>query len=785
MQQQQVELNQEAYTGNGVKEENFLHDIISKYLPWWPLFVVLIALAIGACWLYFRYATPIYESSASLLIKDQKKGLDDSNLMESLNLFGSKKIVENEIEVIRSRSIAKEVAKNLCLYAPIVQEGRVRDISAYAISPVRIQAQNPDSIKSVSNLPFKYDINTQKVTFNKNTYDLKEWISTPYGTIRFLSNPVFEEGELPKPFHFSLISVKAAASQILGKLQVSASNKQSTVISLRYRDDVPKRAENILNEIIASYNRAAINDKNILAANTLSFVNERLKYVVDELDSVEHNLEKFKTNNRLVDISEQGKQFLENVGFNDQKISDLNMQLAVLKEVEKYVLNKEKKGAIVPSTLGVTDPVLSGLLEQLYGLEGQYEKMKSTTAAGNPLLISVTDQIADIKPRILESIHNQILSTEAGLRDVSNTNSRYSTYLQGLPTKERELLSISRQQSIKNSIYTFLLQKREETALSYSSTVADSRVIDVAETGGSPVSPKRTMVLGLAFAVALAIGIAFVELRELLNRNVMFRSEIEKFTKVPILGEVAFDQSNTALVIAEGKRSFIAEQFRQLRTSLGYLGINSRNKKILITSSISGEGKSFISANMGVSLALVGKKVVIIELDLRKPKLSDAFNVSRTKGISNYFIGDMEAEEIIKNTEVTNLFIIPSGPVPPNPSELILNGRMQDLLAYLETHFDYIIVDTAPTNPVTDAYIISPMCDATLFVIRHGYTPRLYLKNLDDQGKIRSLKNMAIIFNGVKNRGYGNYGYGYGYGYGYTDDTEAKKPKRKKTKTET
>jgi tyrosine-protein kinase Etk/Wzc len=779
--QQQVDLSNEVY--NGGKEENILQDILSKYLPWWPLFIILVALGVGTGWLYLSYATPIYESNASLLIKDQKKGLDDSNIMESLNLFGSKKIVENEIEIIHSRSIAREVVKNLCLYAPIIQQGRVRDIPAYAISPVRVEAKEPDSIRSVGDAVFKYDINTGKIIFEKNAYQIGEWVNSPYGIIRFIANPNFVDGALHKPFHFSLIGMKAASTQLLARLQISASSKQSTVINLKYRDAVPKRGENVLNEVVASYNRAAVNDKNLLASNTLAFVTERLRYVVNELDSVEHNLEKFKTQNRIVDISEQGKQFLATVGLNDQKVTELNMQLAMLNEVEKYVLKKEKKGAIVPSTLGMIDPVLSGLIEQLYALESQYEKMKSNTASGNPLLISLTDQIADIRPRVLESIHSQIRSTEAGLKDINRSSDRFSSILQGIPNKERELLSISRQQSIKNSIYTFLLQKREETALSYASTVADSRIIDVAETGGAPVSPKRTMILGLALAIALLIGIAFVEIREMLNRNVMFRSEIEKLTRVPILGEVAYDQSEKALVIAEGKRSFIAEQFRQLRTSLGYLGINSRKKKIMITSSVSGEGKSFISANLGVSLALIGKKVVIIELDLRKPKLSEAFNVSRSKGISNYFIGDMEAEEIIKNTETANLFIIPSGPVPPNPSELILNGRMLELLAYLELHFDYIIVDTAPINPVTDAYIISPMCDATLFVIRHGYTPRLYLQKLDEQNKIRQLKNMAIIFNGVKNRGYGNYGYGYGYGYGYTDETDTKKPKKAKSKT--
>lgn len=780
--QQQIDLTQESYSAG--KQENFLQDILSKYLPWWPLFVILVGLAVGASLLYLRYTTSIYESNASLLIKDQKKGLDDSNLMESLNLFGSKKIIENEIEIIKSRSISKEVVKKLFLYAPIVQDARVRNISAYTISPVWIEAKMPDSIKPASNLEFSYNNETAAIIFNGKEYAINQWIESPYGVIRFVPNPIASANnvEIKKPFQFSLLSTRVAANQLSARLQVIPSGKQSTVISLRYRDAVPKRAENILNEVVAEYNRAAVNDKNLLASNTLAFVEGRLKDVFKELDSVEHNLERFKTKNRLVDISEQGRQFLATVGANDQKVGELNMQLAILKEVERYVTNKDRAGAIVPSTLGITDPILSNLLTQLYQLETQYEKMKKTTAANNPILLSVIDQIDNIKPKILENINNQVRSLEVGKGDVVKTNNQYASLLQRIPTKERELLDISRQQSIKNSIYTFLLQKREETALSYFSTVADSRVIDVAETSYTPVSPKKLNILGLSIIVALLLGIAFVEIRELLNRNVMFRSEIEKYTRTPILGEVAFDQSDKTLVIAEGKRSFIAEQFRQLRTSLGYLGINNRKKKLMITSSISGEGKSFITANLGVSLALIGKKVVIIELDLRKPKLSEAFNVSRAKGISNYFIGEMEAEEIIKSTENNNLFIIPSGPIPPNPSELIVNGRMQDLLVYLESHFDYIIVDTAPVNPVTDAYIISPMCDATLFVIRHGYTPRIYLQKLDDQNKIRELKNMAIIFNGVKNRGYGNYGYGYGYGYGYTEDKEDKPRKKKGVK---
>jgi capsular exopolysaccharide synthesis family protein len=319
--------------------------------------------------------------------------------------------------------------------------------------------------------------------------------------------------------------------------------------------------------------------------------------------------------------------------------------------------------------------------------------------------------------------------------------------------------------------------------LSYASTVPDSRLIDEANSTTAPVSPKKPFIYMIAVLLGLALTTLIVLIKEVLNRNILFRKEIEDLTTVPIIGEIAFDGSKQPIVIGEGNRNFIAEQFRQLRTSLGYLGINNRKKKILMTSTISGEGKSFVTGNLGVSLALTGKKVVLIELDLRKPKLANMFGITREVGISNYFIGDKEPDEIIKRTEINpNLFLIPCGPIPPNPSELILNGRMEELLAYLDTVFDYIIIDTAPVSPVTDAYILSPMCDATLYVVRHGYTPKSYVQMLDHNNTVKALKNLAIVFNGVKSRGIGRYDYGYGYGqsYGYGYGYEEGKGQKKK-----
>jgi capsular exopolysaccharide synthesis family protein len=348
--------------------------------------------------------------------------------------------------------------------------------------------------------------------------------------------------------------------------------------------------------------------------------------------------------------------------------------------------------------------------------------------------------------------------------------------LKTVPEKERELLSISRQQAIKNNIYTFLLQKREETALSFASAVADSRVIDQAESGNVPVSPKRNLIYLAAILGALVLGVVVIFIKDLFTRTIQDREDVEKYTDIPILGEVLYDRSKTSIVITEGKRSFIAEQFRQLRTSLAYMGVDESHKKIMITSSISGEGKSFIAINLGMSLSLMDKKVILLELDLRKPKVSEQFQVSRHVGLSNYLIGKANMEDITKPTGHQNLSLITSGPIPPNPSELISNGRLQELLAYLENHFDYILIDTAPVNPVTDAFIISPMADVSLYVVRDKYTPKLFLKKIAEKLRTQSLKNPAIVYNGIRGKGIAKYGYGngYGYGYGYTEDVQDK-----------
>lgn len=758
-------------------EEVSVADIFYKYVSYWTLFLLLLVIFMAGAWIYLRYNVPVYETNATLLIKDDKNNNPGTDLMDALDLFGSQKNVENEVEVLQSKTLMQEVVKNLHLYAPVFTKGRVITQSAYFTSPVVIEAKYPDSLTKSDKVELKFNGFTNSVTVNNKTIPLNQWDSTIYGTLKFIHNKYFKRPDSLKKdleYYFSIGTVQATANSIIKEVMIAPSSQQSTVIDLSIKGEVPQRGEDILNELLSVYDKAAIEDKNVLAANTLKFINERLGFVEKDLDSVEGTLQKFKAQNQITDISAQGQIYLQTVAVNDQKISDLNVQLAMLEQVEKYVQSKGDLGGIVPSILSGTAPVLTGLLQKLSDLELQYTQIKKIVPENNPSFVALRDGIQKLKPQILENIKSQRSNLEAGLADLTGTNSQYASMLKTIPEKERELLGISRQQAIKNNIYTFLLQKKEETALSFASAVADSRVIDKAQSGDLPVSPKRKLIYLAAFLGAFVVGVAGIYIKDLLTTTIQGRNDIEKVTSIPILGDVIYDRSKSPIVITEGKRSFIAEEFRQLRTSLSYMGVDEKHKKIMITSSMTGEGKSFIAINLGISLSLMGKKVVLLELDLRKPKLSEQFNISRKVGLSNYLIDRVNAEETIMQTPTDNLYLIPSGPIPPNPSELIANGKLQELFGYLEQNFDYILIDTAPVNPVTDAFILSPLCDVSLFVVRYDYTPKVMLQKLDDKLKNKGLNNPAIVFNGIKERGLVKYGYGYGYGYGYTDDAVKK-----------
>jgi tyrosine-protein kinase Etk/Wzc len=763
------------------KETNIGQQLISRYLPYWPLFILFALMSLAGAYVYLRYATPIYQASATLIIKDESRGgSEDKGVTESLKLIASSKNIENEMEVLQSRGLMEKVVKALFLYAPISQEGKLKSGDAYVNSPIMIEAKTPDSLEGVEKVRFSYDKNTKTVLLeNKDRYPINEFVSTPYGTLKFMPNRYNYASTVGvnKQLFFSLEDPKMTALNYLGGLKITP-NKQSAIVEISYKDPVPQRAADIINHLIAIYDAVSINEKNSLARKTLAFVNEQLSGVSHDLDSIEQKVQQYKSGSQAVDISAQGNLYLQNVSEGEQKLGDVKMQLSMLDQVERSVSSAQSGELLAPSTLGVRDASLSTLLSQLQGAQTEYEKLKKTVGENNPTLRGLADQITKLRPAINENIKNQRESLQASISSLTSTNSSYKSILSSVPQKEKKLLEISREQISKANQYQFLLQSKTQAEMTLAAVESNSRVIDKALASNYPVSPNRKLIYMMALMLALGLGVGIITIKDTFTGKIKYRNEIEKMTSIPIIGEIAFDKSKMPLVIEKGTRSFVAEEFRKLRISLSFLGIDSAHKKLLLTSSISGEGKSFVAANLAVSLSLTGKKVVLVDLDLNNPSLSKILNVDYENGATEFLTGEKKADEIVNKIEAhENLYFISAGSLPENPTELLANGKVKSLITYLENNFDMVIIDTSPAVLVTDAYILSGLCDATLYIIRHDYTPKMLVRRIDENNQINTMNNPAIIFNGVKTRGVfkNNYGYGYDYVYGNKERGKAKK----------
>jgi tyrosine-protein kinase Etk/Wzc len=764
-----------------VKEQkNMLSDVLFKYIPYWPVFVILMAISMFGAWFYLRITPKMYEANASIMVKDEQKGVEPTKMEEQLDQFSGKKIIENEVEVLKSKTLMGEVVKNLDLYATFFEEGEMAPKAAYTTSPIMIEAANPDGLRKTDKIYFSFSAKDSNVVIGSQRYPLNQMIKTPWGELKFLANKHFSR-PAEDPLYFSLKNVRGAAAGYSSKLTVTGSSK-STVISVTQKDEVPERSEDVLNELFVVYQKASTVSKTRLAATTVDFIQRRLDTVGAELKVILEKAEAYKRSQGAVDIGTQGVNFLKSVSETDGKLNEISLQMAVLDQVEKYVNSNDNSSTLSVSTLGIKDPVLTDILKQISEKELKYENLKKTVGEANPMMISLKSEINKLKPTVLENIRQERQSLQASKLDLNSSNNSYAAMLQTLPQKERDLIEISREQNIKTNIYNFLLQQKEAAALSMVPNGDDNRVVDKAQSTYIPVSPKSTMIYMVALIFSIALPVGFIAAKGMLNRKVMFRNEIENLTSFPIIGEIILDKSKDPLVIKEGKRTFIAEQFRRIRTSLAYLGTSHAGKKrVLVTSSLSGEGKSFVALNLALSLAMTGKKVVLLELDLANPSLSKKLDVNYEQGVSNYLMGECEPEDVIKRTTAnSNLFFLPCGTLPENPSELIMHERLRELLNYLEEIFDHVIIDSAPASLLSDAYVLSPICNATLYVVKHKFTPKVYLERLEQENQVSQLMNVGIIFNGIKSRGFTKNGYGYGYGYGYIHDNSAKKKKGRK-----
>ena len=523
------------------KDESLVGIIAHRFVPFWPLFAVLIVLAGAGSWVYLYFSTPTFQATATLIIKDEQKGVDDSDIMESMNVFNSKKIVENEIEVIQSRDLVRKVVDDLYLYAPVYERGDVKSSLAYVTSPVLIEFEDPEKMMSdpEADPEIFFDISKSgdTVVVGGDLYPVGEWVNAPYGKMRFIKNENYLYSAT-NPLYFVLVNPKVAVRRIQGNLWAIAADKLSTVVHIGLLDQSPQRAEKILDKLIYWYGKSSITEREKLAANTLKFIDERMTEVEAELNELEGEIQRYRSTEGVVDLSEQSKFYLQNVGEYDRRISEIRLQLAILDRVESYVKAKNETGSLVPSTFGVSDPVLAELLNKLYDAETQYEKLSKTTAQNNPVLLGIKEEIEKLRPSILDNIQSQRENLSQTLISLGISHGKYDQALQQIPMRERELLEINRRKAVKNEQFAYLLQKREETALFYSPNEDESQVVDKSQAGLDPVEPKPMIIYAIALIMAVGGGITYVMGKEVLNRNILFRSEIEEYTDIPIVGEL-------------------------------------------------------------------------------------------------------------------------------------------------------------------------------------------------------------------------------------------------------
>jgi len=781
---------------------NIISVVTNWYLPYWPLFLILLVLGLAIAWAYLKYfSVPTYETVATIMVKDEKKGVDESGVLEALQIYPTKNIVENEIEVIHSRKLMEKVVEQLQLYAPVYEDagnkGKLTPTSAYNSSPISIIARNPDEIKETGDSDVYFMVNyyasnnsgefkdlnrkPKEVIIKNKTYPIDEWTDTPYGELMFTENK--KQVDTPGgQMYFKLVKPKNVAPGIIANLEVKPASKLSSTMDLTLRDEIPQRGEDILNRLLLVYNRLSIEEKKGTAANTLEFIENRLVKVEREMDSIEQKIQNFRTEKGVVDLSAQSRQYLDNVGNNDRKMVDISMQLASLNEMERFVNSKDNNEDMLPSGIGITDPVLTEMMGKLYNAKVEYGKMMKSTGENNPFAIALAKEIEQLRPLILDKLKTQRINLQASKNDLASISGGYNSMLRTIPQKERELMTISREQATKKSIYNYLLEKREQSALASSSAISDSKIVDMANTSAEPVSPKKMLIYLATLAITMGLGIGLVSAKEMLNKKILFRSEIEGLTVVPVIAEISANKENESLLKTGSKTSVVAEQFRHLRAAIGLISRQKdiKVKRILITSSISSEGKTYVSTNLARSLALAGNKVVLVDLDIRIPKTSSIMGVVDKPGVAEFLEGDKAPEEIISRTMDENLFVVGAGNGKDNSRELILSGKLNSLLAFLTEAFDYVVLDASPIDPVSDSYIFSEFCDLTLFVMRHGRTPKTMVQLLDDNNKFKALKNPHIVFNGIRSRGIMKGMYGYSYGYGYENVYREKQRRRSK-----
>ena len=797
--------------GEQSEEQVNIQELLFRYLIHWPWFVVSIIICIACAWGYLRLTTPIYNISATVLIKDEKKGggASMSSDLEKMGLEGfvsSSSNVDNEIEVLRSKSLAREVVNNLGLFVTYMDEDEFPSKELYHTSPVLVSLTHQEADK----LPGRMEINMilqptgalgVQITVGEKEYrkqfdKLPAVFPTDEGTVAFFANndtlSAVRPENITKERHITAFINRpfSVSKGYVNSLSIAPTSKTTSVVVISLENTNTRRGRDYINKLLEMYNINANNDKNEVAQKTAEFIDERIGIISKELGSTEQDLENFKRSAGITDLSSEAQIALTGNAEYEKKRVENQTQINLVMDLQRYMKGNEYE--VLPSNIGLQDAASAGAIDRYNQMLVERKRLLRTSTENNPTIINLDTSIRAMRTNVQATLDATLKGLQITKEDLAREASRYSRRINDAPTQERQFVSIARQQEIKSGLYLMLLQKREENAITLAATANNVKIIDEALADDNPISPKKTIVYLVALVLGVGLPVGVIYLIGLTKFKIEGRADVEKLTSLPVVGDIPLaDEKTGSIAVFENQNNLMSETFRNVRTNLQFMLENGKNV-ILVTSTISGEGKSFISANLAISLSLLGKKVVIVGLDIRKPGLNKVFNIPKKEhGITQYLTNTTaNLMDFVQPSDINkNLFILPGGTVPPNPTELLARGGVEKAIETLKANFDYVILDTAPVGMVTDTLLIGRVADLSVYVCRADYTHKAEFTLINELAENNKLPNLCIAVNGLDLNsrkygyyyGYGKYGkyYGYGkrygYGYGYGEKHGGKK----------
>ena len=787
-----------------------IQELLFKYLIHWPWFVGAVIVCLISAYIYLYVATPVYNISATVLIKDDKKGGSSNNVagLDELGLSGlitSSQSIDNEIEVLRSKTLVKEVVNYLNLYVTYQDDDQIPSKELYKTSPVQVNMtpQEAEKLKTkvviemVLHPQGSLDVNVkmEDKEIQKHFEKLPAILPTNQGTLSFfqttdsISSKKNEEVGSPvqdmRHITATISQPMNVARRYCENLSIEPTSKTNSVVTVSLKNSSLQRGQDFINQLLEMYNRNTNNDKNEIAQKTAEFIDERIGIISKELGSTEADLETFKRDAGITDLSSDAQIALTGNAEYEKKQVENRTQISLVEDLKKYLGHNEYE--ILPSNVGLKDITLAAQIDRYNEMLIERKRLLRTSTENNPAIINLDTSIRATKANVQATLEGTLQGLFITKADLDREAKRYMRRISDAPGQERQYVSIARQQEIKAGLYLMLLQKREENAIMLAATANNAKIIDDAIADVIPVSPKRSVIYLAALCLGIAIPVVVIYMIDLTKFKIESRADVEKLTSVPIAGDIPLtDEKNTkegSIAVFENQNNLMSETFRNIRTNIQFM-LQNNKKVILVTSTVSGEGKSFTSANLAISLSLLGKKVVIVGLDIRKPGLNKVFNLSsKEKGITQYLANpEMDLMSLVQLSDVNrNLYILPGGTVPPNPTELLARDGLDKAIEILKKNFDYVILDTAPIGMVTDTLLIGRVADLSAYVCRADYTHKAEYTLINELFHEQKLPNLCTIINGVdlKKRKYGyyygygkygkHYGYGkrYGYGYGY------------------